>query len=290
MSPSLAFLGQLMSTEGAPFWLIAGSTLKLGSTIQPLRAHGLLARGPGSQAAARDGTPLLGAWPALTLSILPPWPWETTLSIRFPTVKLRDHLQHTHRRGRINAARLARHRDLCAVHCAPATGRPSASYVRTHAAREDPVGYPGPAERTREAGQVAEAAPIKQVPHLHRSRDSTHPGAEAPPRAARQSNRLSAPPANPAHTRYYYRRTAPRLLRSRPCCLQAALVRDELVAAPLVPLLCEPCAVDGLASTKSDESRPHRTALWWDTQTTPLRARRAICGQLRIPASSSTCQ
>jgi hypothetical protein len=108
---------------------------------------------------------------------------------------------------------------------------------------------PGPAGRAlEEVGfQLAEAH--QQVPHLHRPRYSTtHPGEEALQKAKRGQASIGCQdlqqiwptPDTTAAAEY------PNFSDLGPVLLQAALVRDELVAPLFVPLLCEPCAVDGL--------------------------------------------
>jgi hypothetical protein len=51
--------------------------LEPGPTFQPLRALGLLARGPRKD---QDGMPRLGTWPALSHPILHPGPWQNLQS------------------------------------------------------------------------------------------------------------------------------------------------------------------------------------------------------------------
>ena len=147
--------------------------------------HNSTAAGPraasagSSKPGCQDGTPHLGAWPALTLPIFPPWPWETTLSHPFPDPQAPGPPATRPPREDQRGETCTAPRPVCCplrFHHGSAERqlRPDTPGAR------DSVGYPGPAERTREAGQLAEAH--QQVPHPLRSRDSTHPGAEAPPR------------------------------------------------------------------------------------------------------------
>lgn len=100
---------------------------------------------------------------------------------------------------------------------------------------------------SKEVGfQVAEAH--QQVPHLRRPRHSTHLGEEARQKAKRGQASIGCQhlqqiwptPDTTAAAEH------PNFSDLGPVLLRAALVRDELVAPLFVPLLCEPCAADGL--------------------------------------------
>ncbi len=210
------------------------STRKYGSTIQPLRAHGLLARGPASQ----DGTPRLGSWPALAWyrsHLLHPGPVDLPAACSGIQTRAEQHTAHPrHPSPAWYQVRIA----TCELSCrlrsrhgvGPSTPRSVTSTHTPLLARcpliippvpppSPPASSGAPVYRLPRPGRTGERGwgacrgarmRHQQVPHLS---PSIHPGIPQPrqipaqrhldegQRGTGQKHRLSAPPANPAHTR-----------------------------------------------------------------------------------------